>query len=470
MRGPCAVDPDIDRRERVVALAALEEIEPQLLEIAGEAGGEQPLPLVARLEAVGRVLRPVEAERLAELGVGAGQLDLVDADLAAQGRRGRSPPFSSNRRTIRRAISRGAPSSSSLLAQAAGLGRAPRSEADRRPSRRAWRGPAAAGRPARPASCRGCGDAEQSAMCSCSPRRGLVEQLQPDLLGNVGRRRARPTARPCRTAARRRGRRRRPGRSDAPSSSVSEKGAMMPSRLTKRLATLVAMISLRSRWREDRVAHARFCICCGKAANNSRLQGRIVGELARLRSPPAAASSRSTAGRRARAGSGRRFSWARRSSSSLLSSPSTARLSRPLSSRISMTRTSCGSARAPPRLGDRQSERLQAIVLEHDRGDLVGHLGEQQIALLQLEPALDHLAVERDLDVDLIVRAIDAGAIVDEVGVDPAAVPAELDPAGLGDGEIGALADRLDPELGGVDPDRVVAGIADLGTGSRSSP
>ena len=40
---------------------------------------------------------------------------------------------------------------------------------------------------------------------------------------------------------------------------------------------------------------------------------------------------------------------------------------------------------------------------------------------------------------------------------------AELDPAGLGDGEVGALADRLDAQLGGVDPDRVVAGIADLG-------
>ena len=60
--------------------------------------------------------------------------------------------------------------------------------------------------------------------------------------------------------------------------------------------------------------------------------------------------------------------------------------------------------------------------------------------------------------------------IVDEVGVDPAAVLAELDPRRLGDAEIGALADRLDAKLGGVDPDRVVAGIADLGVALAAAP
>ena len=154
----------------------------------------------------------------------------------------------------------------------------------------------------------------------------------------------------------------------------------------------------------------------------------------------------------------------------MLSSPSTARFSLPLSSRISITRTSCGSARAPAALGDRQGQRLQPIVLEHDRGDLVGHLGEEQVALLEREPPLGHLAVQRDLDVDLVVRAVDAGRIVDEVGVDPAAALRELDPAGLGDGEVGALADRLDAQLGGVDPDRVVAGIADLGLALAPAP
>jgi hypothetical protein len=35
--------------------------------------------------------------------------------------------------------------------------------------------------------------------------------------------------------------------------------------------------------------------------------------------------------------------------------------------------------------------------------------------------AFVHFAVERDLDVHLVIRTIDARRIVDEVGVDPAA-------------------------------------------------
>ena len=37
-------------------------------------------------------------------------------------------------------------------------------------------------------------------------------------------------------------------------------------------------------------------------------------------------------------------------------------------------------------LGDRQRQRLQPVVLEHERGDVVGHLGEQRVALLEAEP------------------------------------------------------------------------------------
>src|SRR5204863_9489132 len=97
------------------------------------------------------------------------------------------------------------------------------------------------------------------------------------------------------------------------------------------------------------------------------------------------------------------------------------------------------------------------------RGKLVGHPRAQQVSPAKLNPALDHLAMERDLDVDLIVGPIDAGAVVDEIGVDPPAILAELDPPCLGDGEVRALADRLDAQLRSIDPDRVVAGIADVG-------
>ena len=40
--------------------------------------------------------------------------------------------------------------------------------------------------------------------------------------------------------------------------------------------------------------------------------------------------------------------------------------------------------------------------------------------------------------------------------------------AGLGDAEVGALADRLGAQILGVDAERVVGGIADLGIVLRS--
>ena len=45
------------------------------------------------------------------------------------------------------------------------------------------------------------------------------------------------------------------------------------------------------------------------------------------------------------------------------------------------------------------------------------------------------------------------GAVVDGVGVDPAAVAGELDPAELGQAQVAALADDLDPQVVAVDPD-----------------
>ena len=128
-----------------------------------------------------------------------------------------------------------------------------------------------------------------------------------------------------------------------------------------------------------------------------------------------------------------------------------------------------GESLGPARFGDRQRQRLQAIVLEHELGDLVGHLGEQAVALFEAEPALAHLAVERDLDVHFIVRAIDAGRIVDEVGVDAPALLGELDAAGLGDAEVGALADDLGAHVLGVRPKRIVGRVADVGLALRRS-
>src|SRR5215208_3969003 len=64
---------------------------------------------------------------------------------------------------------------------------------------------------------------------------------------------------------------------------------------------------------------------------------------------------------------------------------------------------------------------LLVVVAQNEVPDLVGHAGEQLVALL-----LGHVAglddgVEQDLDVHLVVRAVHPCRVVDSVHVDPAA-------------------------------------------------
>ena len=113
--------------------------------------------------------------------------------------------------------------------------------------------------------------------------------------------------------------------------------------------------------------------------------------------------------------------------------------------------------------GDRQRQRLRPVVVEHELGDLVGHLVEQLVALLERQLAGRHHVAEQDLDVDLVVAAVDAGRVVDRVGVDQPAGERVLDPAELGEAEVAALADHPAAQLGAVDAHRVVGAVADLG-------
>ncbi len=118
-----------------------------------------------------------------------------------------------------------------------------------------------------------------------------------------------------------------------------------PRRLTSRFATLVAMIWWRRRC--ARMASACFfCIGAGKAAISSP---SIVGSSASFSSSAASWSVIFDIDRMT-ASSGRvrpRWSMPRRSSASLLSSPSTLRLRRPVASSISIVRTKPGRPAGP---------------------------------------------------------------------------------------------------------------------------
>ncbi len=69
-----------------------------------------------------------------------------------------------------------------------------------------------------------------------------------------------------------------------------------------------------------------------------------------------------------------------------------------------------------------QGEVLLVVVAQHQGSDLVGHLRPARaLRCFSVRSPDGDDAVEQDLDVDLVVGGVDAGGVVDEVGVDPTA-------------------------------------------------
>src|SRR5690606_7223815 len=71
----------------------------------------------------------------------------------------------------------------------------------------------------------------------------------------------------------------------------------------------------------------------------------------------------------------------------------------------------------------RQAQRatLQIVMRKHERRDLIGHLAEQCVALLESEFSSVDSSVQQDLDVHLMIGGVDAGGIVDEVRINATA-------------------------------------------------
>ena len=124
----------------------------------------------------------------------------------------------------------------------------------------------------------------------------------------------------------------------------------------------------------------------------------------------------------------------------------------------------CARAHA---LVERERERLQVVVAEHELADLVGHGGQQYVALLARQAAVALGFGERDLEIDLDVRGVDASRIVDGVGVELGAMPRRLDARRLRHPEVGAFADHLRADLGAGDADGIVGAIACIGISFR---
>ncbi len=114
-------------------------------------------------------------------------------------------------------------------------------------------------------------------------------------------------------------------------------------------------------------------------------------------------------------------------------------------------------------LGQGEGLGLLVVVAEHQVGDGVGHLRQQGVALLAGHVAGRDDLTQQDLDVHLVVGAVHATGVVDEVGVAGTAGEAEFHAAELGHAQVAALAHHLGAQFAAVHAQGVVGLVADVG-------
>jgi hypothetical protein len=120
--------------------------------------------------------------------------------------------------------------------------------------------------------------------------------------------------------------------------------------------------------------------------------------------------------------------------------------------------------RAAP-LGQRQAERLEAVILQHDMRDIVGHLARTALR----SSNGNRPSIISRLSAILMLTSLSEQSTPAELSMKSVLMRppflGEFDPARLRDAQIGALADHFGAHLVAIDAMRVVGGIADLGIG-----
>ena len=106
--------------------------------------------------------------------------------------------------------------------------------------------------------------------------------------------------------------------------------------------------------------------------------------------------------------------------------------------------------------------RLKGVVAQHQRRDLVGHLGEERVALLDGELAFRDRQSEQNLDIDLVIRSVDSGRIVDRVRIDAPPCERIFDASELRATEVAALGEDLASQLAAVNSQRIVGAVSHL--------
>ncbi len=110
-----------------------------------------------------------------------------------------------------------------------------------------------------------------------------------------------------------------------------------------------------------------------------------------------------------------------------------------------------------------ERQHLVAIVADNARGNVVGASGERLVARVESKRAASDGRLEQNFEIDFVIRHIDAGGVVDRVGVDASAGERVLDARFLREAEIAALDHDLRAQFGRRNPARVIGVIADVG-------
>src|SRR5208282_1883641 len=124
-----------------------------------------------------------------------------------------------------------------------------------------------------------------------------------------------------------------------------------------------------------------------------------------------------------------------------------------------------GQVRAAAKLLEAERQHLIAIVSDDAVGDFAGACGKRAVARVESELAASYGRIEQNFQIDFVIGHIDAGRIVDRVGVDTPAGERVLDARLLGESEVAAFDDYFGAKVRRGDSACVVGVIGDFGFG-----
>jgi len=105
---------------------------------------------------------------------------------------------------------------------------------------------------------------------------------------------------------------------------------------------------------------------------------------------------------------------------------------------------------------------LVIVVSQHQLRDLVRHGGEQVIALLEGQVTSFNHTVKQDLDVDFVVRTVDARRVIDRIGIDQAPSLGIFNPTQLSAAKVATLHQDLAAKFIAIDPERITGLVTGL--------